>query len=293
MNIKREGLGEFNMILLSGYGDEISPDLDTQLDVLEQEGIRYLDLRSVGSNVFPPVSNMLALPEKEIVRMKKKIRERGFKVNSLNTSIGKYDIREPFTPQLHDLMHAICLARFFETTNVRIFSFYVPKGADPREYRDEVICRMRLMAQIAEREGITLMLENDALLYGSNGERLRDIFHSVHSPCLRLAFDPANFIQSQVLPMTDAYSYVWPYISWVQAKDAFINTGKAALIGEGDGQIRELLQRLQGKKYAGVISVESKLESTNQLEGFTRAQLFIMNVRLLKKLLREEGLSWT
>ena len=35
------------MMRLSGFADEISPDLDEQLQVLEQEGIGFLELRSV------------------------------------------------------------------------------------------------------------------------------------------------------------------------------------------------------------------------------------------------------
>lgn len=35
------------LIQLSGFGDEISPDLEIQMDVLVSEGISYIDLRSV------------------------------------------------------------------------------------------------------------------------------------------------------------------------------------------------------------------------------------------------------
>ena len=40
------------MMKLSGFADEISPVLDEQLRVLEEEGIRHLELRGVwGKNV--------------------------------------------------------------------------------------------------------------------------------------------------------------------------------------------------------------------------------------------------
>ena len=41
------------MFTLTGFGDEISPNLDEQLDLLQSEGISYLDLRGVwGKNVL-------------------------------------------------------------------------------------------------------------------------------------------------------------------------------------------------------------------------------------------------
>ncbi|MCY9667204.1 hypothetical protein M5X11_20080, partial [Paenibacillus alginolyticus] len=63
--IKRRG---DNIITLSGYGDEIADDLETQLDVLASEGIRDLDLRSVWSK------NVLELSDEEIVHIKPRFR---------------------------------------------------------------------------------------------------------------------------------------------------------------------------------------------------------------------------
>ncbi len=39
--------------ILSAFGDEISPNLNTQMDVLEQNGIRYIEMRGVnGRNII-------------------------------------------------------------------------------------------------------------------------------------------------------------------------------------------------------------------------------------------------
>jgi sugar phosphate isomerase/epimerase len=274
------------LILLSGYGDEISEDLEQQLNVLAGEGIRYIDLRSVGGK------NILQWTDQEAAQIRKRLDECGFKVNSISSPIGKSNITEDFTPRLKEFRRAVELSKFFGTPYIRIFSFYPPRGESPWKYREEVLRRIKELTRIAEREKIILMLENEKKVYGDNGERIRDILQSVNSPNLRFAFDTANFVQSQVLPMTDAYPLVEPYIAWVQMKDALVNSGKPVPIGEGDGQIRDFLRELKKKNYSGFVSVESHLEPEGKFAGYSKAQLFVVNVRALKRLLEEAGLKW-
>ncbi|MEC0144277.1 sugar phosphate isomerase/epimerase family protein [Paenibacillus alginolyticus] len=150
--------------------------------------------------------------------------QRGFHIHSISSPIGKSYITEDFTVHLKGFMRAIELTKFFDTPFIRIFSFYIPKGENIGKYRDEVIKRIEQLTRTAEREGIILMLENEKDLYGNNGERLRDILQTINSPHLRFALDPANFVQSMVLPMTDAFPEVEPYLAWVQIKDALINS---------------------------------------------------------------------
>jgi 3-dehydroshikimate dehydratase len=52
------------MFELSGFADEIAPDLTAQLDVLEELGIGYLELRGVWGK------NVLALDDAEVQAIK-------------------------------------------------------------------------------------------------------------------------------------------------------------------------------------------------------------------------------
>lgn len=110
------------MVILTGFADEISPDLDTQLDVLESEGISHLELRGVWEN------NVLKLSDAELEKVKERLNARGFKVSYIGSPIGKIKITDDFAPHLEDFKRAIALARFFETSNIRIFSFFIPEG---------------------------------------------------------------------------------------------------------------------------------------------------------------------
>ncbi|MCA0754231.1 TIM barrel protein [Paenibacillus sp. N4] len=265
------------MITLSAFGDEISPDLDTQLDVMQSEGIQYLDLRSVEHK------NVIDLTDEEASEIKKRLDDRGIKVASIASPVAKVSISEPLAAEVTKLRRAIKLAKFFGTPYVRIFTFVTPKEDGPYLYRDEVHRRMKELARIAEQEDITLLIDNEG--YGDNGERLKDIFEYVNSPNLRLAFDPANFIVSMVLPMTDAYPIVEPYISYFHIKDARVNTGEIVPAGEGDAQIRELLARLKQTGYSGFMSIEPK-------GGGEHPDFFIKAAGAFKRLLDEADIEW-
>lgn len=265
------------MITLSAFGDEISPNLETQLDVMQSEGIHYLDLRSVEHK------NVIDLTNEEAAEIKRSLDDRGMKVASIASPVAKVPISDPLAAEVAKLRRAIELAKFFEPPYVRIFTFVTPKGESPYKYRDEVRRRMKELARIAEQEDIILLIDNEG--YGDNGERLKDIFEYVNSPNLRLAFDPANFIVSMVMPMTDAYPLVEPYISYFHIKDARVNTGEIVPAGEGDGQIRELLAVIKQTGYSGFMSIEPK-------GGGEHLEYFIKAARAFKRLLDEAGIEW-
>lgn len=268
-------------IKLSAFADEISPNIETAMDLLAAEGIYYIDLRTVDGK------NVLQLTDKEVHDIKKRLDTRGFKIASIASPIGNTGILEDFTPHIKDFMRAIHLANYFGTPYIRIFSFFVPKGEPKYKYKDKVLARMKELTQIAEREGVILVIDNDPPFYVDTGNRARQILGMINSPHLRLAFDPANFIRAQVLPMTDAYPLVEPYISYIHMKDARINMGKVVPAGEGDGEIRKLIAALKEKNYSGFISIEPKGRP-----GIADPDFFLAAVKALKKLLREAGVNW-
>lgn len=269
------------VVTLSAFADEFAPDLEMQMNLLAAEGIYHIDLRTVRGK------GVLQLTDDEVEAIKKRLDDRGFRIASIASSIANTPITDDFTPQLKPFMRAIQLAHYFGTPYIRIFSFAIPKEADKDSYKDEVVRRMRELTRIAEREGITLLIDNDSFAFVDNGERARDILGTIGSPHLRLTFDPANFIKAPVLPMTDAYPLVAPYIAYVHMKDARLNTGEVVPAGEGDGEIRKLIAALKESHYSGFISVEPK-----GTPGIAHPDFSLKAVKALKKLLEESGIGW-
>ncbi|MFP3909649.1 MAG: hypothetical protein ACLFVX_07290 [Archaeoglobaceae archaeon] len=63
------------MFTLTGFADEISADLKEQIEVLEGEGIKYIELRGVYDK------NVLELTDEEIVDIKKTLDKEGIAYN--------------------------------------------------------------------------------------------------------------------------------------------------------------------------------------------------------------------
>lgn len=269
------------LITLSAFADEFAPDLETQMKLLAAEEINRIDLRTVGG------INVLRLSDQEVQHIKKRLDAHGFQIASIASPIGAIGITDEFAPHLKDFFRAVDLAKFFGTPYIRIFSFRIPKGEDKDKYKTEVLSRMTELTRIAEQEGVVLLIDNDPPYYVDNGYRARDILETINSPHLRLAFDPGNFVRAPVLPMTDAYPLVEPYISYIHMKDARINTGEAVLSGDGDGEIRKLIAALKEKNYSGIISVEPQGKP-----GIANPDFSVAAVKALKKLLKEAGVGW-
>ena len=135
---------------LTGFADEISPDLNIQMDVLDALDIHYIEMRGVDGR------NLCDYPLSEAASVKKRLDERGFALSAIGSPLGKIPVTDPFEPHYEKFLHACDLAELFETPNIRIFSFYIPDGEDPDSYRDEVLRRLSAMVREAQRRGLVL-----------------------------------------------------------------------------------------------------------------------------------------
>lgn len=273
------------MVLLTGFADEISADLDEQLDVLASEGISHLELRSVWG------TNVMKLTDDELGKVKERLDARGFRISAIGSPIGKYAIGDDFRPQLNDLQRAIETADYFAAKYIRIFSYFIPQGEDAARCRDEVLHRMGQLAHMAEQRHITLLLENESAVYGDTADRYYDILSTCRSPSLRAAFDPGNFVMNDVRPMTEAFPKIEPFIEYIHVKDARSDIRRFVPAGQGDGELKQLIAALKEREYSGFLSVEPHLHK--YLPDSTNPERFRTAVRALKNLLAEAGISWS
>ncbi len=96
---------------------------------------------------------------------------------------------------------------------------------------------MRALARVAEDADVVLLHENEKDIYGDVPSRCLDVVRSVDSPHLRLAWDPANFVQVGVRPYTEGYQILRPHVEYVQIKDALAADGTVVTAGKGDGEV--------------------------------------------------------
>jgi sugar phosphate isomerase/epimerase len=282
--MKNQG-GE-RMLTLTGFADEISPDLQVQIEVLESEDIRFIELRGVWEK------NVLQLTDEELSCLKEELARKEIQLSSIGSPIGKINILDDFDEHLIQFDRALFTAEYFNAKYIRIFSFFIPEGHNPDAYRDEVISRLSVLVKKAEQAGIVLLHENEKEIYGDNAIRCLDILESINSPYLRMAFDPANFVQCGVKPYSEAYPLLKSYVEYVHIKDALFEGGKVVPAGKGDGEVRELLQTLKTSGYDGFLSLEPHLAAAETFSGFSGPDLFKVAAKALKDILQETESKW-
>jgi 3-dehydroshikimate dehydratase len=279
------------MIRLSAFADEISPDLNEQIVTLKVENIHFLDLRGVWD------INVLDLSDEQAARIKQALDAQQIQVAAIASPIGKVSIETPFEQQMQRFERAIWLAQFFQTSYIRIFSFYPSDkvqnaAADHTAWRDEVIARLRAFTARAAAAGITLVHENDGGTYGESIAHCVDVLRSVSDPHLRAVFDPANFTQCHQEPYPDAYEQLHSWLGYVHVKDALAD-GKVVAAGEGTARWPELLRRLRADGYDGFFALEPHLIARGPYGGFSGPDLFRHASQALQNLLRKMDWAYT
>jgi sugar phosphate isomerase/epimerase len=264
---------------LSAFGDEVADDLEMQLDVLASEGITYLELRGAWGK------NVLDLTREELARARTLLDAHGFAVSAIASPIGKSSLDAPRAFELRRLERAVAVAEVFGTRLIRIFSFYVPTGG-ATDARQEVLQRLRLLANEAARTSVTLLHENEKDIYGETVEHCLDLLATVDSPTLRLAFDPANFVQVGVHPMREAWPALAAYVAHVHIKDARFSDGVVVPPGQGDGAIGALLAALARTGYQGFLTLEPHLQYAGPAGGYSGPDGMRVASRSLRALLR-------
>jgi sugar phosphate isomerase/epimerase len=275
------------MWTLSGFADEIDDDFTTQCEVATGLGLKFLEVRSAWG------VNILDLDDAQLDTMKQTLASYGLQVSSIGSPIGKIFVDEDFEPHLERMRHAAEVAQFFDAPYVRIFSFFLRDGSNPDDHRDEVLRRMRALAVVAEDASVILLHENEKEIYGDIPRRCLDIVTSVDSPNLKLAWDPANFVQVGVRPFTEGYSLLRPHVEYVQIKDALDADGSVVVAGAGDGELTETVRALREDGFDGFFSLEPHLGEYTAFGALSGPELFTQAWRAFTDILNSEGISYS
>jgi sugar phosphate isomerase/epimerase len=273
------------MIRISAFADEISKDPLEQIAVLENHGIRHIEFRSIHG------LNVLDLNDTQHEEFRALLRSRGFALSAIGSPVGKIKITEPFDYHLQRFQLAMDLAEFYETSRIRIFSYYMPPGRDPSHYRDETMRRMSEISRRAAARGVTLLLENEKGIYGDAAGRVLDILETVDSPSLSHVFDPANYVEVGQ-SIDEAWSLLRSHVTHFHIKDYDAKTGRNVPAGEGEGQVPRLISEAVAGGYDGFCVLEPHLVIAELAYGFTGPERFGDAARALQGILDAKGIPY-
>jgi sugar phosphate isomerase/epimerase len=277
------------MFTLSAFADEISPDPQEQIDVLEQCGIRHIELRSILR------TNVLDLTDLQVAEFKSLLDRHGFRLSAIGSPIGKIRIDEPFEPHLQRFRRALELCKRFDTSNIRIFSYYLTEGGDWDDWRRDVLDRMWQKVELARKAGVRLVHENEHRIYGDSPERVHDLMETVleqvDGPHFGAVYDPANYVFCGYDPwqgweLTKQWTVHFHIKDWVAGE----KHGRAA--GEGQGRIPEVMAAAVARGYDGFATLEPHLQGGGPTGGVTGPELFPRAAAAFKRVLEQVGASY-
>lgn len=270
------------MFILSAFADEISPDPQEQVDLLERCGVRHIELRSIHK------TNVLDLTDLQVREFKSLLDSRGFRLSAIGSPIGKTKIDQPFDAVLKRLERAIELCKLFETPNIRIFSYYLPEGGNWDGWRGEVLARMKAKAERAEKAGVRLLHENEHLIYGESPARVREVMEHAAGPGLQAVYDPANYVFGGFDPW-EGWLQTREFTSHFHIKDWVAGEKHGRVAGEGQGRIEDVLKDALSRGYDGFATLEPHLIGGGPTGGVTGPELFPKAVAALKGILERIG----
>lgn len=237
---------------ISCFADEIDASVEKQIALLKELGIKWVEFRSGDGKSIADYT------AEEAAALKKKLDENGIGVSAIGSPIGKIGIEDDFAPHFEKFKQVAALAEILGTRYIRMFSFYMPKDREPSEFREEVLRRLRCLAEYAAEKNLVLLHENEKGIYGDNAERCLDLMQELYGDHFKCTFDFANFVQcnQETLP---AYEMLKPYISYIHVKDALFENGMVVPGGEGDGHLKEIFEKLDQSGFEGFLSLEPHL----------------------------------
>ena len=283
--------------ILSAFADEAGSTPAEQISALLDNGIPCIEPRNFYGK------GILTLTNDELYEIKKALDKAHIKVNSLGSPIGKYPINEPFEKHLPDFLRAIEICKILETSNMRMFSFFIPKGEEPKKYSDEVIRRMRILSDIAKENGITLNHENEKDIFGQNPEEVDYLVDNL--PDIKFIFDGANYRMSGCNVM-DGINASIKNFGYFHIKDAIFESQTIVPVGDGEACYEEMLDIVDKKTNEKIyLTLEPHLHifdafrdiDSGELRGKysfkTNREAFDFAINALKALLTKNGYKET
>lgn len=237
---------------ITGFADEISQDLTTQVEGLKGLGINYVEMRGVDGD------NLIYHSDEKVREIKRVLDENGIQLSALGTPIGKIGIKDDFEPHFEELKRAIEIGHKMDCKNIRMFSFYLPEGSKPEQYESAVFERMAKFVEYATQNDALLLHENEKGIYGEKATECKKLMDAFYGEHFKGIFDFANFVQCQEDTWA-AYQLLKQYIAYIHVKDAKKEDGSVVPAGYGDGNVKKILDDLQESGYHGFLSLEPHL----------------------------------
>jgi sugar phosphate isomerase/epimerase len=283
MSAMRARAADVKQFKLGVITDEVTQDLEKALAWAKGYGLEWVEFRNVWGKYITEFT------ADEVQRAKDLLAKYGLRVSVLDSAYFKTTLpgttskfaegKGDFAANEHEqqealLERAFARAKDFGTDKVRIFSFW--RVDDPRTVFERVAKELDRTAEIAKREGIRLLLENEYACNVATGAESAVMLNAVKAPALGLNWDPGNaYAAGELKPFPDGYAPLDKKRLWhMHLKDAEGTGANWRPIGGGKidyvGQFRDILK----DGYTGTMSLETHyLNAARDKEASSRESM--------------------
>lgn len=272
---------------LSVITDQIDADLNTALRIAKEYGYHDVELHNVFGKSIEQCNDT------EVEQIKSLLKTYDCKVSCIASTVfflcpllegdqvtlfnpEFYTIEGGLEEHLRYLERACVIAKALDCPRVRIFPFRFPDNRAPYFGTDEhialIIENVKKAVTVAEKHGITLVLENCPYSHLPKGAMTIQVVSAVNSDALKLLWDPANSYrayQENVPPqylkttLSEECSLIAPWIDHIHIKNyqydpqfekPFCHTS----LQNGDIDFVQLFAELKACGYQGALSLEAE-----------------------------------
>lgn len=251
---------------LTGFADEASRDLDTQIKATQELGWNAISARMIGEH------NIHEMPEGDFERAVEKLKSAGIQIPEFGSLIANWGktIDSDFDITLGEIERCIPRMQALDTKLVRIMSYaQAPWGEDQREQE-----RFRRLREIVKRfsdAGLTAVHENCMNWGGFSASHTLRLVEEV--PGLKLVFDTGNPLFQRdrskeqadgSYPWQDAFEFwqaVREHVVHIHVKDCLnpVEDGvepEYTMPGDGLARVKDILTDALQRGYDGWVAIE-------------------------------------
>lgn len=260
-------------MILTGFTDEASNDLDQQIKVTKALGWEYLSARTIGEK------NIHDISETEFERVCEKLEDANIKVAEFGTLIGSWSktIDSDWEITLEEVKRCIPRMQKLGVPYARIMSYAQNKwGEDQAE--QERFRRVREIVARFKDAGLEALHENCMNWGGFSAEHTLRLLDEV--PDMQLIFDTGNPIfqrdRSKPIPHPwqspfEFYQKIKHAIAHIHVKDAIMHEEEGepeyTFVGEGQAQLNLIFSDLKKSNYIDFIAIEPHMGKVFHLEN--------------------------
>lgn len=249
-------------MILTGFTDEASSDIDKQIEVTKALGWNYLSARTMGDNNIHEISDAAF----EVVCGK--LENANIKIAEFGTLIGSWSktIDSDWEITLGEVERCIPRMQRLGVRYARIMSYAQNKWGDDQAEQE----RFRRLREIVARfkdAGLEALHENCMNWGGFSAEHTLRLLDEV--PDMRLVFDTGNPIFQRDRSKSEPFPWQHPFefyqkikhaIVHVHVKDAIMHQEEGepeyTFAGEGQAQLDLIFSDLQQSNYKGFVAIE-------------------------------------